>query len=44
MILSKNSIKKKRFDGASQWSLNDLIPILARGGGQKEKVSILFEP
>ena len=35
--------KKKKFDGALQLSHNDLISILARGGGgQKEKVSILF--
>ena len=35
---------KKKFEGAWQWSLNDWISILAKGGGDKVKESILFEP
>ena len=34
--------RKKKFDGASQWPLNDWISILAQGGSQ-EKVLILLE-
>ena len=36
--------KKKRFDGALQWSSEDWISILARRGGAPKKVSALFEP
>ena len=35
--------KKKKFDGASQWSLEDWISILAKGGGGAKKKSILLE-
>ena len=30
-----NNKKKKKFEGASQWSLNDWISILAKGGAKK---------
>ena len=30
--------KKKKFDGALQWSIEDWISILARGGGQKKRI------
>ena len=39
-----NKTKKKKFEGASQWSLKDWISILAREGGAKKTVSMLFEP
>ena len=32
-----NKRKKKKFEGASQWSLNDWISILAKGGGAKKR-------
>ena len=34
--------KKKRFDGALQWSIKDWISILARGGGQKKGFNIVW--
>ena len=33
--------KKKRFDGALQWSFEDWTSILARGGGQKARFQTL---
>ena len=35
--------RKKKFDGASQWPLNDWISILAKRRRRQEKVSILLE-
>ena len=32
-----NKRKKKKFEGTSQWSLNDWISILAKGGGAKKR-------
>ena len=32
-----NKKKKKKFDGASQWSLDDWISVLAIGGGAKKR-------
>ena len=36
-ILLKNSTKKKKFDVASQWSLDDWMYILAKGGAAKKR-------
>ena len=36
--------KKKRFDGALQWSIEDWILILARGGGQKKRFQCCLNP
>ena len=36
--------KKKRFDGALQWSIEDWISILAKGGGQKKKFQYCLNP
>ena len=36
-ILLKNSTKEKEEICASQWSRNDWISILARGGGAKKR-------
>ena len=30
-------MQEEKFDGASQWSLNDWISILAKGGGAKKR-------
>ena len=32
--------KRKKFDGASQWSLNDWVYFLAKGGGAKKSFNI----
>ena len=36
--------KKKKFEGASQWSLNDWISILAKGGGAKKRFQYCLNP
>ena len=36
--------RKKKFDGASQWSLNDWISILAGGGGAKKRFQYCLNP
>ena len=44
-ILSQNSTKKKKkFKGASQWSLNDWISILAEGGGANKRFQYCLNP
>ena len=35
---------KEKFDGASQWSINDWVSFLAKGGGQKKRFQYCFEP
>ena len=35
---------RKKFDGASQWSLNDWISILAKGGGAKKRFQCCLNP
>ena len=35
---------KKKFDGALQWSINDWIPILAKGGGPKKRFQYCLNP
>ena len=32
-----NKKKRKKFEGAPQWSLNDWISFLAKGGGAKKR-------
>ena len=36
--------KKKKFDGASQWSLEDWISTLAKGGGAKKRFQYCVNP
>ena len=36
--------RKKKFDGASQWSLNEWISILAKGGGAKKRIHCFLNP
>ena len=36
--------KSKSFEGASQWSLNEWISILAKGGGAKERFQYCLNP
>ena len=45
-ILLKNSTKRKRRNsrGASQWSLNNWISILAKGGGAKNRFQYCLNP
>ena len=42
MLMKKK--KRKKFDGASQWSLNDWISILAKGGGAKKRFQYCLNP
>ena len=44
--LLKNSTKKKKkkFEGASQWSLNDWFFNLAKGGGAKKRFQYCLNP
>ena len=39
-----NKKKRKKFEGASQWSLNDWISILAKGGGAKKRFQYGLNP
>ena len=39
-----NKKEKKKFVGASQWSLNDWISILAKGGGAKKRFHFGLNP
>ena len=39
-----NKKKKKKFEGASEWSLNDWISILAKGGGVKKRIQYCLNP
>ena len=43
-IVEKINTKKKKFDGASQWSLNDWMSILAKGGGAKKRFQYCSNP
>ena len=36
--------RKKKFDGAAQWSFNDWISMLAKGGGAKKKFHCCLNP
>ena len=36
--------KRKNFEGASQWSLNDWISILAKGGGANKRFQYCLNP
>ena len=36
--------KKKKFDGALQWSIDDWISILAKGGGPKKRFQYCLNP
>ena len=35
---------KEKFDGASQWSINDWISFLAKGGGPKKRFQYCLKP
>ena len=39
-----NKRRRNNFDGASQWSLNDWISILAKGGGAKKRFQYCLTP
>ena len=39
-----NMKKKEKFEGVSQWSLNDWISILAKGGGAKKRFQYCLNP
>ena len=36
--------KKKKFDGALQWPINDWVSILAKGGGPKKRFQYCSTP
>ena len=39
-----NKKKRKKFEGAPQWSLNDWISFLAKGGGAKKRFQYCLNP
>ena len=43
-IVKEFNKKKKKFEGASQWSLNDWISILAKGGEAKKRFQYCLNP
>ena len=43
-MTSSKRCRKKKFDGASQWSLEDWISILAKGGGAKNRFQYFLNP
>ena len=44
-IVEESNVKeRKKFDGASKWSLNDWISILAKGGGAKKRFQYCLDP
>ena len=43
-ILLKISTKEKKFEGASQWLLNDWMSFLAKGGGAKKRYQYCLNP